>query len=95
MTDIVCSAYIIVYVLQNTRSKKVKGLQLLLGIMLVARATSRQVRSTTITINIHTVNQLYSIYHVGNHSTEPCRRMQVIHEYKAVSQTVDRRSKVP
>ena len=74
--------------LLNARSKKVKGLQLLLGIMLVARATSRQVRSTTITINIHTVHQLYSIYHVGNHSTEPCRRMHVIPEYMAVSQTV-------
>ena len=71
-------------ILLNARSQRVKGLQLLMSIMLVARSTSKQVSTCSAKPNKILVmcnnskrhSQNYS--ETGNHSAEPCRSVYVL-----------------
>lgn len=71
------------------RSEKVLGLQLLMGLMLIARSTNRQVSCTL--VKETKLNIKYLCIPVGNQCAESCRYMCVIqHSMEVPQQACDR-----
>ncbi len=81
--------------LLKARSVRVQGIQLLLGFMLVARSTNRQVSINMVDIHfVCTFTNVFFYAITGNNSFKPCWHMYIVHKHLGPSETTDNAIKV-